>query len=266
VLLTRELDKSIRRAEIGGIRCAIETARRLWPSVGAQGIEVAGGLAAFTGVESPLSQAYGVGTLGPVSREDVERITEFFQSHNTTPRVFVSPLADATLGQALAAAGYAPSEYENVLVSDDLDTHARRDERVGVARDIHDWAKASARGFTDREKLLPGDADVALLIVSSEGVCALEARERGAIVSTAAMDLRGECSALFAASTLPTFRRSGWHTAMICDRIARARESGARFLRATARPGSTSESNFRRCGFATLYTRTLWERKPLERE
>jgi GNAT superfamily N-acetyltransferase len=261
VLLTRELDESIRRAEIGGIRCAIETARRLWPSVGAQGIEVAGGLAAFTGVESPLSQAYGVGTLGPVSREDVERITEFFQSHNTTPRVFVSPLADATLGQALAAAGCAPSEYQNVLVSDDLDTHARRDERVGVARDLHDWAQASARGFTDREELFPGDADVALLIASSEGVCALEAGERGAIVSTAAMDLRGECSALFAASTLPTFRRRGWHTALIRDRIARARDSGARFVRATARPGSISERNFHRCGFATLYTRTLWELK-----
>jgi hypothetical protein len=161
----------------------------------------------------------------------------------------------------LAEAGYTPSEYDNVLVSDDLAAHALRDERVCVARDLRDWAEASARGFTDREELLPGDADIALLIASSEGVCALEARENRAIVATAGMDIRGEWSGLFAASTLPAFRRRGWHLAMIRDRIARAREAGARFLRANARPGSTSECNFRRCGFTALYTRALWERK-----
>jgi hypothetical protein len=99
VLLTRELDEAIRRAEIAGIGRAIETARRLWPDVGAEGIEVAGGLVAFTGVESPLSQVYGVGAEGPVSREEVARLTEFFASRKTTPRVFVSPLADPTLGR-----------------------------------------------------------------------------------------------------------------------------------------------------------------------
>ena len=79
MLLTLELNETILRCEIAGIRSGIETVRRLYPEVGADSIEVAGGLAAFTGVNSPLTQAYGVGAREPVSRDDVERLSEFFE-------------------------------------------------------------------------------------------------------------------------------------------------------------------------------------------
>jgi hypothetical protein len=75
------------------------------------------------------------------------------------------------------------------------------------------------------------------------------------------MDVRDGCAALFAGSTMAAFRNRGWQIAMIRDRIARARDEGARWMRATARPTSTSERNFIRCGFQTLYTRTLWQRR-----
>ena len=114
----------------------------------------------------------------------------------------------------------------------------------------------------DVEILKPDDDRIAILLASSDGVCALAGYEDDTIVATAAMDLRGECSAFFAGSTLAAFRGRGWHLAMIRDRIARSREMGVRFMRATARPSSTSERNFHRCGFETLYTRVLWERSP----
>jgi GNAT superfamily N-acetyltransferase len=261
VLLTSELAESIRRAEIAGIRCGLDTARRLRPDAGVASIEVAGGLAVFMGRESPLSEAFGIGTSGPVTAAEIAAITEFYESRNGMPRVFVSPLAHATLAPALAAAGYAPAEYENVLASDAFDPHARRDDRIRAATDLHAWARASAGGFLDGGAVTPDDAFLALTIADSDGVIAVEGIEDGAIASTGAMDVREGCSALFAASTMPGFRRRGWHVALITDRIARARDAGARFLRATARPGSTSERNFHRCGFTTLYTRSLWERK-----
>ncbi len=77
------------------------------------------------------------------------------------------------------------------------------------------------------------------------------------------MDVRGDCATLFGGSTLTSFRKHGLHGALIRERIAQARDAGARFMRAGATPGSTSERNFQRCGFVTLYTRTLWERRPL---
>ena len=258
----KELDEAIRRSESEGIRTGIATVKRLHPDVRATSIEVAGGLAAFTGVDSPLSQSYGVGSSTPVTEGDVSRITDFYESRGATPRVFVTPLADPSLAPALASAGYTPSEYENVLASDSFDRFARSDDRIAAAVDLDAWARASTRGFMDVEILKPDDDRIAILLASSDSVCALAGYQDGAIVATAAMDLRGECSAFFAGSTLAAFRGRGWHLAMIRDRIARAREFGVRFMRATARPSSSSERNFHRCGFETLYTRVLWERSP----
>ncbi|HXO16999.1 MAG TPA: hypothetical protein VN909_02395 [Candidatus Dormibacteraeota bacterium] len=261
MLLTRELDETILRAELAGTGSGIETVQRLYPEVGADSIEVAGGFARFTGTDSPLSQALGVGIGVPVSSGDVTRITEFYESRGAVPRVFVTPQSDPSLASGLVAAGYTPSEYDNVLVSRDLDTHALRDERIAVASDLRAWARASALAFIETATLAPGEDTIAVILASSEGVVPIEAREGDAIVATSAMDVRDGCAALFAGSTMPGYRGRGWHLAMIRDRIARARDAGATLLRATARPASSSEHNFHRCGFSTLYTRALWERK-----
>ena len=86
------------------------------------------------------------------------------------------------------AHGYAPTEYENVLAAEDFKSHARRDDRIRVAADVHEWARASTAAFVDGPSNEPDDEFVALLIASSDGVCALEAVENGAIAATAAMN------------------------------------------------------------------------------
>jgi GNAT superfamily N-acetyltransferase len=259
VVPTRTLDETVRLAEITGIRAGIDAVRRLYPEANASSMDVAGGLAVFTGVESPLSQTYGM--VGPVGRDDIGAITAFYASRGGTARVVVSPTADASLGRGLAAAGYQPCEYESVLICDSFD--GRPNDRIVVTADLAKWARASAQGFMEIDSLKPGDDRIAIVLASSEGVVPLEVHEGDAIAATAAMDVRDGCAALFAGSTLPQFRGRGWHTALIRDRIARASAAGARMMRATARPGSISERNFHRCGFNTLYTRTVWERQPL---
>lgn len=229
------------------------------PEAGVDGIEIGGGLAAFAGAGSPFSQVYGVAA--PVTADDVGAITAFYETRGATPRVYVSPLADASLAIELAAAGYAPCEYENVLASDSFDAHAAYNERIGIAPDLDAWAVASAQAFTGRDALEPADVAVARVIAFSEGVYATQAVLDEAIVATAAMDIKDGCAGLFAGSTLPPFRGCGWQTALIRDRIGRARDGGARLMRATARPRSASERNFVRCGFGVLYTRALWERR-----
>ena len=233
------------------------TTRRLNPEAEVDGIEIAGGLAAFTGADSPLSQTYGV--VAPVSASDVATITAFYETRGATPRVFVSPFSDASLAVELGAKGYVPCEYENMLASDSFDAQAAYDDRIDIASDLDAWAVASAQGFTGRASLGPADVTIARVIAFSEGVYPTQARTDGTIVATAAMDIKDACAGLFAGSTLAAFRGCGWQIAMIRDRIARARDLGARFMRATARPMSTSERNFIRCGFQVLYTRSLWE-------
>ncbi|MGP8099720.1 MAG: GNAT family N-acetyltransferase [Candidatus Cybelea sp.] len=203
-----------------------------------------------------------MGTCGPVSASDVAKISEFYESRGATPMVFVTPAAHPSLASELAAAGYAAGDREQALLAaNDLIDHAQRDDRIGVAKDIAAWAKASAAAFLEREKLEPGDDVIALILATAEGTIALEVREGERIIATAAMSVIGNNAALFAGSTLTAFRRQGWHTALISDRVARAREAGASLVRATAGPESVSEQNFMRCGFVKLYARVLWERR-----
>lgn len=260
MLLTRDLDRTIRLAEIAGIENAIEAAARLSPQTVVTSIEVAGGLVAFTGVDSPLSQAYGLGAEGTVTPAEISVITAFYESRGATARVFVSATADPSLARGLAKDGYVPTEYENVLALDATECRLERDERVRVARDLDAWTRASAAGFLEGQAAGADDLLLARIIGTSRGAVPLEIREDGAIVSTGAMDEKRDCAALFAGSTLAAFRGRGYHRALIKERIARARGGGARLLRATAKPGSVSERNLHRCGFETLYTRVLWER------
>jgi hypothetical protein len=261
MLLTRELHERISRSEVAGIRSGIAAARRLYPDADVAWIDVAGGIARFIGVNPPLSQAFGVGALEPVTAHDVDRITEFYESRNALARVYVTPLSDPSLGPALVAAGYVPVEYENVLASDDLDTYALRDDRISIASDPGAWARASAQAFADPEPIKRGDERMPMIFATAEGVTALEARDGGTIAATSVMAMRDECAMLFAGSTLSAFRGRGWHVAMIRDRIARGRDAGANVVRAIAQPASESERNLRRCGFDALYTRILWERR-----
>lgn len=259
MLHRRDVAETIRRCEIAGIHCAIATTCSLFPEAAAEGIEIAGGLVAFTGADSPLSQAYGI--VAPVSADDVATITAFYVMRGATPRVFVFPFSDPSLASQLAAAGYAPVEYENVLASDSFDSYAAYDDRIGIASDLDAWAVASAQAFTGRDVLGPADLGVARTIAFSERVYPTQACVNGTIVATAAMDLKDGCAGFFAGSTMPAFRGRGWQIAMIRDRIARARDGGAHFMRATAAAMSVSERNFLRCGFEVLYTRALWERR-----
>jgi hypothetical protein len=134
-----------------------------------------------------------------------------------------------------------------------------RDERINVATDLDAWIRASVAGFAGRKNNVHDDS-LARVLVSSPRTIALEARENGAIVATSVMSVRGECASLFAGSVLPEHRHRGWQIAMVRDRIARAREAGARIIHAAAAPAGISERNFHRCGFTTLYTRTRWDR------
>lgn len=259
--LTRALDETIRRCEIDGIRKSIEATQRLYPELEATGIEIAGGIARFNGFDA-LSEAFGLGTLAPVSADEVSRLIEFYTSRNSTARVFVTPMTHPSLALNLSLAGFAPAEYEDVLVSDDLETYARYDDRIAVATNLEAWAMASMRGFMGDEPAESGDPRFGVILAAPRGNAAVEGREGGPIVSTAVMSLRGECAFFFAGATVSGSRRRGWHLATIHDRIARARDGGARMMRATAAPGSASERNFLRCGFRVLYTRTLWVHGP----
>lgn len=259
VLPTRELASLIEASERTLLLGFYHAAKRLRPDAGFERIEIAGGIATFFGTASPLSQATGLGLSAPVSTSDIERLTRFYHERGAPARVSVNPLASLSLERELANAGYSPIVYNNVLAMDTVKTTAQRDARISEETDAAAWGRASARGFSNRYANEEDGSFLAMTIALGTGVTALSARESGQIVATGAMCVHDSLASLFAGSTLDEHRRNGYHRAMIVDRIARAREAGARYARTAAPVASTSEANFRSCGFEVLYTRSAWE-------
>jgi GNAT superfamily N-acetyltransferase len=261
LLDTRAAGEAIERAEIRGRHECVESARRIAPQLNSEIVEIAGGAVPFAGVGSPLSEAVGLGTFAEVTGRDVDALTDFYVRRGTPPRVAVMPLASPDLFDELVRAGYRPVEHQNVLAREISSVDCERDERIVESHDPWTWGRASASGFAGRD---PSDDDVVVgaIIAAIPSVTALELRIGGSVAATGAMDVQGEYAALFAASTATAARGRGFQTALIRDRIARARERGARVAHAGAGVASPSERNFRRLGFTVLFTRSIWE-KPL---
>jgi hypothetical protein len=257
------IDEAIHRAKIATTRKLLKAARRVVPEVAPACIEVADGIASFTGVDSPLSFADEIGALGLVTRKDIAEVTAFFKSRGATPRVIVTPISDPSLEAELTAAGYVPGAHRQAaLVCTDISREIARDARIEVAKDLAVWASASGRAFYGGDELTPSQNNLALILGTTEGAIPLEGHDGAAIAVTGTLLLDDASAVFLGGATDPAFRCRGWQLALIRDRVARAREGGARLLRAAAGPGSSSERNFHRCGFVTRYVRVMWELPP----
>lgn len=259
VLPTCDLAALIEASECRLLRGFYEAGQRLRPDSGFECLEIGGGVATFMGAPSPLSQATGFALEAPITGREIERITKFFHDRGAPSKISVNPLADPSLERELTYAGYVPRIRNNVLAMDLSTASAARDGRIRDETDAVAWGRASSSGFSSRYADSEGGVFLATTIASTNGVIPLSVRNGDGIVATAALLLHGELASLIAGSTLETHRAKGYHRAMIIDRLARARDAGARYARASAPIGSTSENNFRACGFEVLYTRDTWE-------
>jgi len=60
----------------------------------------------YCGANSPVTQAVGLGLNGPVSKEEFDRLEEFYFSRKEAVRVETCPMADATLLEHYKERGY----------------------------------------------------------------------------------------------------------------------------------------------------------------
>ena len=79
-------------------------------------INVGGGIAEFRGVNSPVTQAEGLGLNGPVSEEDMERMEKFYRCRGSAVFIEVCPMADPGFIEMLGKRGYRVLEFSNMLI------------------------------------------------------------------------------------------------------------------------------------------------------
>ena len=82
---------------------------------GAFGRAFAGGVAVFTGVDSPVNKVIGAGFAGAPDPRDLAALEGEYFSLGGSVRAEVSTLADPAFARYLTAHGYVLNGFENVL-------------------------------------------------------------------------------------------------------------------------------------------------------
>lgn len=275
-----ELAHRIDLAEAGLVSAIVSRIRATRPQVGAFAEPVAGGWALFAGVGHPVNKVIGIGADRAPDPAELDRIEAAFAAHGAETRAEVATLARAETHEALSRRGYVLHGFEHVLgcrldeaggaqvdgVAGPLDVRPAADAELDA------WVRAVAGGFARPDEsgaggdqpLPEGDALGAMFddIHRAGGVQRYLARVGGEVAGGASMRIDGEVALLAGAATLPVFRRRGVQRALLRYRLADAARRGCRLAVVVTQPGSTSQSNAQRQGFALLYARAVLVKGP----
>ena len=229
--------------------------------------EIAGGIAAFAGVDSPVTQAFGCGLDGAVEEAEFDRLEDFFFSRGAAVTLELSPFIDQTLVALLQKRPYRLEEFSNVLVRDILpgEVFAQPASPVTVraaeSGEAQLFIKVVTDGFAEQVQLAPSlEGLLEGFFHRARGQCFFGLVD-GEIAGAGGVAKHDNLAELYGASTLPKFRNRGVQTALIRERLAWGAQRGCDIATTTTGPGTSSQRNFERAGFQTVYSRTKLVRK-----
>lgn len=262
----RSLAQRLEGAE--GFACAqfAEARRRLFPAAGAEWMKCGGATVVFDGVDSPITQTFGLGLYEELTAEVLGTIEDFFQSRGATPMHEVCPLAGPAALDLLCARGYRPFEVSSVLYrplenpANGLPANVK--VRIAAPEEAEVWSEVSARGWShEHPELAAFVREMGALCMDRQGSPCFLAEVDGRPGAAGALSLH-EGVALFAgAATDPELRNRGLHAALLESRMRYAFEQGCDLAMMVAEAGSNSQRNAERSGFRVAYTRLKWQLK-----
>jgi hypothetical protein len=151
-----DLARRLEMAEAHAGRECAEACHRLHPEYPVAAAEIAGGIAVFAGVDSPVTQAIGVGLRGEVSDAQLDALAKFFHSRKAPSTIEVCALVDMSLYEKFAARNYRLLEVSNVLLLDDLKAARTSDKRppgvtvrIATPEESKLWTLTVAQGFAE---------------------------------------------------------------------------------------------------------------------
>jgi hypothetical protein len=229
------------------------------------------GAAVFSGSGSPINKVIGAGFGAPIPESTWAAVERRFADKGCPVRVEISTLADSAVGAALTRRGYVLTDFENVLgydVSDAGGAGLLTGDGITIARnegDLATWMDLVVQGFAQPDGS-PQSSEVfedgTLRQVfrdfaGSAGFTRYIARVHGTNAGGAGLRLSEGIAQFCGASTLPAFRRRGVQAALLRCRLRDAAEVACDVAVVTTQPGSKSNHNAQRQGFALLYARAV---------
>jgi len=236
--------------------------QKIRPEIGAAAEEICGGHMIFAGMGSPIGRAVGMGLDRPFSKEDLDRVEEFYRSHGASAQLDICPLHDPALLESFKQRGYAMAGLNNVLWR-----RLRTDEQFPLAMgvEIHPGKPEEADAFADivarsfHETVDPPERFHQMMtpLFQFPGAVTFTASVENRLAGVGAGLLIPEHGiiALFGAGTLPEFRRRGIQTALLGVRMQYAAQAGCEIAVIVTQGGTTSQRNAERLGFRLAYSK-----------
>jgi len=269
----RDLARRIEQAECALLADAADATAQSRPDHAPWTRELGGGLAVFSGGASPLDKVAGLGFGELPSDTDLASVESRFSTAGVPVRIEASTLASPELFELLAKRGYRLLEFEHVLGFDLGSDPADSPPAAGIAvRDVtarpgRVWLDTIVDGFMNPDGVGVASAD-AFARAELEQVLddmTSSARftryaafvEQDAPAGAASMRVDGDIAQLSGAATVPAHRRRGVQRALLDHRLQIARRQNCQLAVVTTSPGSQSQRNLQRRGFALLYARAV---------
>ncbi len=215
------------------------------------------------GLGSPIGRATGLGLDQAFTAEDLDRVEQFYRSHNAPSQVDLCPLHDPTVFEMFKERGYGIAELNNVLYRR-LDPNETLPAVPAGLRDSPWTYTEEARelgGIVERAFFPEGAPeafqDLLTPLYQMEGAVTFAAIVGGQAVACGAGLLipQHRVFALCGAGTAAEFRGRGLQTALLCARLAAAAEAGCEYAVVVTNGGSASQRNCERLGFRVAYSK-----------
>jgi len=265
----RALAQRLERTEAQGSLEFVEARAKLFPDSGAEWIEVAGTYAMYDGVESPITQTFGLGMRQAITAAEMDQIEMFFQQRGAPVFHEVSPLADPSALNLLNARGYQPFEFTSVMfrpISSGRRYAQPRNQGIRVRRIEYDeaglWAQTAATGWSEFTELADLMLEMFQVVAGKPAALSFLAELDGLPIAAGSMIICQGVALLAGASTVPAGRRQGAQLALLDSRLRFAADQGCDIAMMCTLPGSTSQRNAERQGFRIAYTRVKWQLRP----
>jgi len=257
------LARRLERTEGYACRQFAEARRKLFPESESAWMECAGAVVVFDGVDSPVTQTFGLGIFEELTAASLDVMERFFLDRGAPVHHEVSPLAGVAALDLLCARHYRPIEISSVMyrtVEEPPPGHIK--VRVAGPEEAQLWAEISARGWThDHPELTASLKDFGAIAFAREhGPCFL-AELDGQPGAAGALWIHEGVALFSGAATVPEMRRRGLQSALLQERMRYAFEHGCDLAMIVAEAGGESQRNAERKGFRIAYTRTKWRLK-----
>jgi GNAT superfamily N-acetyltransferase len=258
------LSRRLERAEAHACAQFAEARRRFFPESGSAWIECAGAYAVFDGIDSPITQTFGLGMFEELTPKTLDIIERFFRDHHAPIFHEVSPHAGVAALNLLCERGYRPIEISNVLYRLVERPATDPDKEITVRVTGHEeaplWTDISTRGWAhEHPELLDFISQIGgISSARKDSVCFL-AEIDGKPGAAGVLCLHEGVALFGGAATVPELRRKGLQTALLRERMRYAAGQGCDLAMMVTLPGSESQRNAERRGFQIAYTRTKWQ-------